>query len=381
MRQVLITTIAALVVCSQVLLAAQTDSLVSQFNYDRDELSFVAALTNDTNFIRDWDKPETPKLRTEDTYRRGDYVYPLIILSTTINDKSGNPNLTYDISVTKPDGSIYGEYKKLRLWQDYPAPLTHLIQQPLIIRLEPVDPLGTYKVKMIVHENVREREIPFELSFRVVDESEPIAESKEYEFLPPGGVGFVLNNYYKNPDVQMLPMLMIEIDNSGMLAKESARGPIEGFFAVALAATTIDSLSIQKVIESLGSSKEFFRHCFTLRHYKDTVLNVSSHHPGVNDMMWGGFFASGDLRYVERLISELQFCDNQDSVYLYLTGATAKWSLGSNSRQHPKVKTYLEEMVGKVTPAIAFHLREALKSDSAVLEKQMMDKLKKFKKS
>ncbi|MHB1233909.1 MAG: hypothetical protein ACYCZQ_15190 [Burkholderiales bacterium] len=61
-----------------------------------------------------------------------------------------------------------------------------------------------------------------------------------------------------------------------------------------------------------------------------------------NDIFWGAFFASGDISYVDKIIAQLKYIDERKDIGLFLTAASAKWSLSSNSRNHPIIKTRLE---------------------------------------
>jgi hypothetical protein len=60
--------------------------------------------------------------------------------------------------------------------------------------------------------------------------------------------------------------------------------------------------------------------------------------PEVLDELWGAFSATGDEKYVQRLISVLPWATATDNDYNKLTiGAAARWSLTSNAQQHPLV--------------------------------------------
>lgn len=62
--------------------------------------------------------------------------------------------------------------------------------------------------------------------------------------------------------------------------------------------------------------------------------------PEVLDELWGAFSATGDDKYVTRLMTALPWVYNSDGDYNKLTiGGAAKWSLASNAQQHPRVMT------------------------------------------
>lgn len=60
--------------------------------------------------------------------------------------------------------------------------------------------------------------------------------------------------------------------------------------------------------------------------------------PAVLDELWGAFCASGDEKYVNRLMTTLPWIEGTEKDYNKLMiGGAARWSLTSNVQQHPKV--------------------------------------------
>lgn len=86
--------------------------------------------------------------------------------------------------------------------------------------------------------------------------------------------------------------------------------------------------------------------------------------PDVLDTLWACFSATGDEKYVKKLITVLPWSDkgNKDLNQLMIASA-AKWSITSNAEQHPKVlqicqsvaasdsnlKPYLQEIIAQAT--------------------------------
>ncbi|SFS31992.1 hypothetical protein [Lutibacter maritimus] len=64
--------------------------------------------------------------------------------------------------------------------------------------------------------------------------------------------------------------------------------------------------------------------------------------PSFNDMNWAAFFSTGKTEYLDLIFNNCSEAENRTDFNLFLTGASAKWSLCSNSKQHEKVKEYLE---------------------------------------
>ncbi|PTQ91371.1 hypothetical protein [Agitococcus lubricus] len=92
--------------------------------------------------------------------------------------------------------------------------------------------------------------------------------------------------------------------------------------------------------------------------------------PWVLDAWWGHFFATGQGRAVEQIISATQWLDDSHKeaimakgkaglLLLAIAGA-AKWSLLSNAKVHPRVLTICQTQVHKQPPAVANQLNEIL---------------------
>lgn len=61
-----------------------------------------------------------------------------------------------------------------------------------------------------------------------------------------------------------------------------------------------------------------------------------------NDIYWFAFFADGDTSYLDEIIAQLKYLDERKDFALFLTAATAEWSLTSNSKEHLLVRSTLE---------------------------------------
>jgi tetratricopeptide (TPR) repeat protein len=64
--------------------------------------------------------------------------------------------------------------------------------------------------------------------------------------------------------------------------------------------------------------------------------------PSLNDFYWGAFYATGKVKYIDKLLDNCVYSNEKEDVNLYLTGATAMWSLCSNSQDSPLVKNHLK---------------------------------------
>lgn len=89
-------------------------------------------------------------------------------------------------------------------------------------------------------------------------------------------------------------------------------------------------------------TRDFLQHSLDLGQ-SGGALALKGHSPGLNDMYWGAFFATGSPAYIRRLIDELKYCDERQDLALFQAGATAKWSLVSNGETHPLVRKTLAD--------------------------------------
>jgi len=115
--------------------------------------TFAASLlvTNQpgTLFMR-WEQGEKLELANVEKARRGEPIAALILFSGCGPDKQGNCNVTTDIAVLDPSGKVYGESKQTEVWVGKPPPsdgTTQLGFGYLMIRIEPKDPPGVYRIK------------------------------------------------------------------------------------------------------------------------------------------------------------------------------------------------------------------------------------------
>jgi hypothetical protein len=129
-------------------------------------------LTEDTKFFDDWNKPETPQLNTTERARRMVPLHTVLLFSNPGLDQSESADVTADITVRKPDGSIYADQKDLPCWKGkYQAPpfSLQLAQGRLGIRIEPNDPGGTYLVEVKIRDNIKKVELKLRKTFVVDD--------------------------------------------------------------------------------------------------------------------------------------------------------------------------------------------------------------------
>lgn len=80
-------------------------------------------------------------------------------------------DVTYDVSITKPDGSSYFNSKDVLGWTGEPPPshLIQLVQSSATIAFETIDPAGEYTVAIVVHDKIRKTDIALQHTIRLED--------------------------------------------------------------------------------------------------------------------------------------------------------------------------------------------------------------------
>ena len=129
----------------------------------------VAFLISDSTFYERWQRPEPPEIRDDTRYARGETAYPILIFQTDALDDRGHVALTYDLTVTKPDGSHYAGTPATGLlaWEGVPPPGLVLALSKVSVVIEDDDPLGLYGVDIVLHDRIRGQSVPLSLAFEV----------------------------------------------------------------------------------------------------------------------------------------------------------------------------------------------------------------------
>lgn len=106
----------------------------------------------------------------------------------------------------------------------------------------------------------------------------------------------------------------------------------------------------------------------------DSLYRTAARNTIYNDMNWSSYFSSGKTKYLDHIISNIPYVDERSDVNLFLAGATAKWSLCSNARQHATVKQYLISLGDKNK-----HVIDILNHEPGYFREQMIGIIKEQK--
>lgn len=122
-----------------------------------------------TVFMR-WQQGDKLELSNVRSARRGEPVAALVLFAGCTGDQRGHCDLVMDMLVLDPAGKVYGEMKGAEVWVDKPPPsvgATQLGVGYLMIRIEPKDPPGEYRIKAHVIDHVAQASVDREWTFDV----------------------------------------------------------------------------------------------------------------------------------------------------------------------------------------------------------------------
>jgi hypothetical protein len=126
-------------------------------------------LVSGQDFFLEWRKPQPPAIDPVELVQRGQEINTAIIFYGPAHDAADLSSVTYDITVLRPDGSIF-ERKNLIGWQGLTPGSPRLLElgrDHLSIVLNPGDPAGLYTVQAVVRDNVDHVELPLKQTFVV----------------------------------------------------------------------------------------------------------------------------------------------------------------------------------------------------------------------
>jgi hypothetical protein len=132
----------------------------------------MLVLTNDKNFseiLYDAHKPGI-SLRTIHLVERNKPIETLLIFHGSAYNDKGLSNVTADIRVLAPDGSVYGEEKNINCLNNLPTPLPgelQLCNGRMEIVIEDKDKPGRYTVEAKIRDNIQDVERSLKQYFEV----------------------------------------------------------------------------------------------------------------------------------------------------------------------------------------------------------------------
>jgi hypothetical protein len=182
-----------------------------------------------------------------------------------------------------------------------------------------------------------------------------------------------IGTYYQHPRPELIGRAMELLPSSPDMNVPSAAGPTMAFFSEVFSANPDRLSEWQSTIDKQDARTKSFLSRAVVWSKEGGVLKVDGHSSGINDLYWGAFFATGKPVFIERLVDEMKYADERDNFELWGAGATAKWSLASNARQHPLVRTILESGKSTADKQTQDMITEVLIKDPADLQREIRE--------
>ena len=185
--------------------------------------------------------------------------------------------------------------------------------------------------------------------------------------------GEILQSYYLYKDKDIIDKTIDFVNNTAM-DYNSLKPMLTGFFGALFLNDTIVKSNFTNVLNRVEKSdiKELFISLASTNidsFYAKADISVA-----LNDMNWSSFFATGNTKYVDNIITNISYSENRSDINLFLAGATAKWSLCSNGHQDKVVKQHLTLLKDKNKI-----IEDILNKDQQYFREEMVDILKKQK--
>jgi len=155
---------------------------------------------------------------------------------------------------------------------------------------------------------------------------------------------YLTHTYYLHPQPELIDSAIAFVSSSGIATRPNAKAPLLMSFSCLF--SMYDSTQKEKWIKTIKGTDEPAKLLLTksINQKPSDFLNNMPLSAAKNDMHWACFFATGDYKYLNEIIFALKHLDNRKDIDLFLTAASAKWSLSSNAKNHFKVKMAMEAM-------------------------------------
>jgi hypothetical protein len=115
-------------------------------------------IVNDESFFDNWKKPETPHVPVTKRAERDKPVFIIIFFINPGLDGNSGADVVADVTITAPNGAVYGDFKDVKIWQGRyrtPANDIQLGMAHLGLTIEDTDLLGQYKIEAVVKDRIK----------------------------------------------------------------------------------------------------------------------------------------------------------------------------------------------------------------------------------
>jgi hypothetical protein len=157
---------------------------------------------------------------------------------------------------------------------------------------------------------------------------------------PQRNISEILQTYYLYQDKDLVEKT-IEMLNSPNTEYKRYEPLLVGFYGALFSLDPVVKNNVNSNLDRLVNPdfKKLFKHLSTSN--IDSIYAKTPLSPEYNDMNWASYFATGDTKFLDKIIANATHAEDRVDRNLFLTGASAQWSLCSNARQDKRVKEHL----------------------------------------
>ena len=202
------------------------------------------------------------------------------------------------------------------------------------------------------------------------------AEDQQKSIRTDRELGIFFETYYLNPNSKRLRDALNFVDSSGMAKDQKLSNVLKISFSCLFSNYKAHQIDYwHETIERLEQpSKSLLKQA--IESTPDEIISVAPLSPAKNDMNWACFFATGDAKYLNNILLSLEYLDERLDLQKYLSAASAKWSLASNSKTHTKVRMALEKMREQGSKTMQSVAEDILNKEPGRLREEMIAVLK-----
>jgi hypothetical protein len=134
----------------------------------KDGFSAMVFFTEDLDFPKKFHEGGNITLNATTSVRINTPFLLTVSFSGAGIQRGGDADIALDITITKPDGTIYFQAKDVPGWEGqfpYSQTSTQLAEGVVKLRIEPKDPPGRYTARVIVRDKVKGINLPIEKTF------------------------------------------------------------------------------------------------------------------------------------------------------------------------------------------------------------------------
>jgi len=149
-------------------------------------------------------------------------------------------------------------------------------------------------------------------------------------------------------------------------------GVIVGFFSEVFLTTPSRLPEWQPVIDKQPGFAKSVLDSALLWSKAGGVLTLPGRSPQMAGFYWGAFYASGNPAYVKKLVELASFAAEQNDLPLWTMGSLSKFSLATNSRRHPALRSILEEEKRTADKPTRDLIDQILNRDPGRMQREML---------